>query len=297
MSNKRVQTKVSQTASYTCFCRACAGVERDERFRGPDDIAGKLVPFLPKLLFLKCSPLRKLLIRRIMPRGIYEYVLARTKLIDRVFRDAVLEGFPQIVILGAGFDTRAVRFHDDNKGTLIFELDAPITQEMKIKQFEKKGIEIPEEVTFIPIDFDVENMSEKLYGAGYRNDCRTLFVMEGVTMYLSEDGLTATLKSICDNSVTGSMIVFDYIKASVIRRENTLYGEKDIYCVTRNSDEGWTFGIEEGEIETFLSERGFRLEEHYTPAELQRIFLTAEDDDVYGKINGTHSIVLAATVA
>jgi methyltransferase (TIGR00027 family) len=272
-------------------------VERDERFRGPDDIAGKLVPFLPKLLFLKCAPLRKLLIRRIMPRGIYEYVLARTELFDRAFRDAVLGGFSQIVILGAGFDTRAVRFHDGNRDTAIFELDAPITQQAKIEQFEKKGVEIPEEVTFVPIDFDKEDMAEKLYGAGYRNDCRTLFMMEGVTMYLSENGVTATLESIRDNSATGSMIVFDYIEASVLRREDTLYGEKDIYRITRDNDEGWTFGIEEGEIETFLSERGFRLAEHYTPAELQRIFLTAEDGTVYGKINGTHSIALAATTA
>jgi hypothetical protein len=64
-----VESKISKTASYVCFCRACAGVEKDQRFRGPDDVSGKLVPLLPKLIFMKCPSMRKILIKKIMPPG------------------------------------------------------------------------------------------------------------------------------------------------------------------------------------------------------------------------------------
>lgn len=291
---RRVKSKVSQTASFTCFCRACASVERDARFRGPDSVAGTLVPFIAKTLFIKCRPLRKLVIRRIAPQGIYEYVSARTRLLDDVFSDAIKANFRQIVILGAGFDTRALRFHEMNRFTRIFELDAPVTQQAKIQLFRQKGITVPGEVTFVPIDFDEENIAEALSRAGYRTELKSLFLMEGVTMYLSAEAVSGTLEFINNNAAAGSMVAFDYIYASVLRKENTLYGEKSIYRRTLKSGEGWTFGIEEGEITHFLSEHGFNLIAHYTPGELQNKFLTADDGRVYGRINETHCIAIAA---
>ncbi len=295
--NKRVKSKVSQTASYTCFCRACADAERDKRFKGPDSVSKVFIPFLPRMLFLKCSPLRTLVMKRIAPRGIYEYVAARTRLFDEVFGSAIDEAFPQIVILGAGFDTRAWRFERRNRGSRIFEMDAPVTQRMKKKLLNKKGIPFPGEVTFVPIDFEEEDITGVLGKAGYRTGVKSLFLWEGVTMYLSEEAVGDTLDIIRKNAAPGSRVIFDYVLASVLRRENRLYGEAAIRKTVFKSGEKWIFGIEEGAIEPFLDKNGFRLVAHFTPGELQKKYLTADDGTVRGRINETHCIALAAVAA
>lgn len=294
MSNQRVKTRVSQTASYTCFCRACAYAERDERFRGPDSIAIKFIPFLPKTLFVKNRLVRSLVLKKIMPRGIYEYVSARTMLFDEVFGSAIDKAFPQIVILGAGFDTRAWRFARHNNGTRIFELDAPVTQEMKKKILVKKGVAFPEDITFVPINFEEEDIAEVLGRAGYRADLTTLFLCEGVMMYLTRDAIADTLGFIRQNTAAGSCLLFDYVLNSVIRRENKLYGEAAIHNTVFKTGEEWVYGIEEGAIEPFLKQHGFSLTEHYSPVELQKRYLTADDGTMYGRINETHSVALAA---
>lgn len=71
--------------------------------------------------------------RILAPAGIYEYVIARTKYIDAVFKRALSEQFDQILLFGAGFDTRALRFQAAAQHTRIFELDASPTQQAKIQ--------------------------------------------------------------------------------------------------------------------------------------------------------------------
>jgi methyltransferase (TIGR00027 family) len=294
MSNNVLKNKVSQMASYTCFFRACADVEKNECCRGPDSMAKVFIPLLPKVLFLKCSPLRNLAVKKIAPRGVYEYVSARTRLFDEVFGKAIDEVFPQIVILGAGFDTRAWRFTQRNRGTRVFELDSPVTQEMKRKLLAQKGVTCPEEITFVPIDFEEQDIAEVLDKAGYRTDLKTLFLLEGVVMYLTAEAVDTTLGFIRENDGAGSLLIFDYIIASVLRRESNLYGEDSIHKTVFKTGEDWHFGIDAGKIDAFLAEHGLKLVRHYYPGELQKEFLTDVEGKIYGRINETHCIALAA---
>ena len=101
MSKRRIETRSSQTADYTCFSRGCATRENDPLFRGPDYMAEVLFP--PKArLMLNITPLRKLTMRGMFPPGMHEYVIARTKIMDAAFVEALEGGFVQIVLLGAG---------------------------------------------------------------------------------------------------------------------------------------------------------------------------------------------------
>jgi methyltransferase (TIGR00027 family) len=231
---------------------------------------------------------------RVAPAGIYEYVMARTVVLDEAFVAALEDGFPQIVILGAGMDTRALRFADMNAATRVFELDLPRTQEPKRRILARKGIALPESLVMAPIDFNTESLPEVLDAAGYRADQRTLFLWEGVAMYLTSEAVDATLAFVCDASAAGSRICFDYVRGSVLRQEHRYYGEAEIYATVSRAGEGWTFGIEEGEIEAFLSERGFDLVSHLAPPDLQRRYLTADDGTLFGRVNGTHCIVVAS---
>lgn len=122
MAKRTIEHKASNTAGYTCFSRACASHEKDKRFRGSDNLAEIFLPLGARVI-LAAPFLRRLFMRNIAPPGIYEYVLARTKLLDEVFVDALKNRFTQIVLLGAGFDTRALRFKSRNVGSKIFELD------------------------------------------------------------------------------------------------------------------------------------------------------------------------------
>jgi methyltransferase (TIGR00027 family) len=295
MSKRRIETKSSRTAAYTCFSRGCATREEDPRFRGPDYLAETLFPPMASFM-LNIAPLRRLLMRRMFPPGIHEYVLARTKVMDSVFVEALDAHFPQIVLLGAGFDTRALRYADRNQGTNIFELDVPTTQQPKVDILRKKKIPLPPTLSFVPIDFNKEDILAVLSKAGYQAGQKTLFLWEGVTMYLSAQAVDNTLDFIHRSAAPGSRVAFDYIYASVLRRENRYYGEQGGYDMVSKAGEGWTFGLEEGEIGPFLAKRGFDLAAHYTPLELEKLYLTKEDGTLYRHINGTHCIVIALVI-
>jgi methyltransferase (TIGR00027 family) len=293
MAKRRIETKASRTAADTCFARGCATREKDPRFRGPDTLAETLFPPLARFV-LNFPPLRKLLMRRMFPPGIYEYVLARTKVMDSAFLDALETGFKQIVLLGAGFDTRALRFANCNRGTKVIELDVAVTQQPKIEILRRKNIRLPQELVFASIDFDKEDMFYVLANAGYQPGEKSLFLWEGVTMYLSAQAVDDTLSVIHNYAAPGSRVAFDYIYASVLRQENRYYGEQGIFETISKTGEGWTFGLEDGVIGSFLAERGFEIVAHYTPPELEKLYLTAEDGTLRGRVNGTHCIVVAA---
>jgi methyltransferase (TIGR00027 family) len=294
MTERKIERDGSITAGYTCFSRACAAREQDERLRGSDYLAEVFMPPIPNIL-LNVSFLRKLCMRKLFPTGIHEYVLARTKLFDHTFVKALERGFSQIVLLGAGMDTRAFRFQEKNRGATIFDLDIHATQRYKRKVLARKKIVPPAELVFAPIDFNKQLLADVLAQAGYRTWQQTLFLWEGVTMYLEAESVDSTLAFIRSSAGEGSTIIFDYVRASVIRHENSLYGEKEIRGTVTRAEEGWIFGIKDGVIENFLSERGFEMLSHYTPSDLEAIYLTAKDGTKLGRINETHCIVIART--
>ena len=286
----RIATQSSRTAAFTCLSRAASYMDNRECYTGPDGIAYILVPTFFKLL-LKSRALFKLFSWRFFPHGIYEYVIARTKYFDEVFIEALENSFKQIVIFGAGFDSRALRFNELSKGTQIFELDAPITQQEKFKAYMLKRLVIPDNLVFVPIDFNKEILAEKIAQAGFIAGKKSLFILEGVTMYLSQNAVDSTFRFIADVSGRGSLIVFDYIHAGVLRRENKHYGEKDIYKTVAKVGEEWTFALENNEIEPFLSRYGFLQKDHSGTRELENRYFRNSKGLIVGKINGTHAMV------
>ena len=136
MQKKRIETATSKTAEWTCLPRAVSSFETNSCYRSDDFVAPLILPGFVRLLI--CIPLVRKFFPRVVPaKGMYEYVIVRTKYIDAVFRYALAQGFGQILILGAGFDTRALRFQHEAVKTRIFELDASIMQNAKIGQHER----------------------------------------------------------------------------------------------------------------------------------------------------------------
>jgi len=284
---RRIENKSSSTAGFNCMYRAASYLEKNKFYRSEDYIALRLLPgivhFLVKYRIVNFQ-------WSFFPKGIYEYVIARTKYIDEQFKELMKNGIEQIVILGAGFDTRGIRFSKINSKTRIFELDSFHTQKAKICQFKKRGILSPVNTIYVPIDFSVDSMSEKLVQKEFDSKKRTFFLMEGLVMYLDKKAVNNLFRLVYKLASPGSRVIFDYIYASVLRRENIYYGEENIYKKVNSVQESWLFGIEKGEIKEFLQKYNFKLIQNLTSEGLEKMFFKDNLGNITGKVNGTHCI-------
>jgi methyltransferase (TIGR00027 family) len=148
--------------------------------------------------------------------GVCGAVLMRSDFIDRCLQAAIEAGIEQLVILGAGFDTRALRLKALGNLGRIFEIDHPATQSVKIDKLRRLSTGIPSHVTYIGIDFETEHLSEKLLKNGYTPKTRSFFIWEGVTYYIPAAAVEATLAFIVNQSAAGSGLVFDYFSPEVV---------------------------------------------------------------------------------
>lgn len=208
------------------------------------------------------------------------YIVARARYIDDYLTRCINDGgIDQLVILGAGYDTRAYRFEELKDGCKVFEVDHPATQMRKKKKIEKIFGSLPDHVVYVSMDFKREELDEKLPEYGYDKKLQTLFIWEGVTYYLSEEDVNKTLSFIASNSGIGSCVVFDYLLASVI--DGTFKTERAEKFKDRLAkiDEPVTFGIEEETIDTFLSSRGFSYVNNVGPEFLKEAYFKRENKD------------------
>ena len=294
MSARQIEVATSRTAEWTCMCRAVSSLEKSGFYKSDDRIAVSLLPYFLMLL-IRIPFAGRLFVKTFAPGGIYEYVIARTKYIDAAFRQALSEQFSQILLFGAGFDTRALRFQQQARQTRIFELDAPATQKAKIRQYRKRHLSIPSNLVFIGIDFDRQSLADQLEMAGFRRDRQSFFILEGLLMYLDPESVHRTFQTIAHYAGADSRVVFDYLQASVLQPENTpAFGQSRLAQSVRKAGEQWRFGIEPADIEPFIGAYGFALRDHRCARELEEMYFQDVNGRRVGRINGTHCIVSAS---
>jgi methyltransferase (TIGR00027 family) len=287
----------SETALFAALRRTIAHKEfADDKF-GADFLAEFFLPahFRFFLRFKRFRSNTKERLNVFLP-GLTEYVIARTAHFDNLFVDALDREVPQIVLLGAGYDTRAYRFANRNRGTQIYELDMAPTQNRKKECLRKARIEVPREVKLVPIDFNTESLADVLAEAGYEPLRETLFVWEGVSYYLDAASVDKTLAFVSHSSPKDSRIAFDY--TILISEENVdqYYGAKEFAQTMKehHADEELMFSIGEGGIESFLEQRGLKLVDHLKNDEIERTYLVGDDGVLLGQITGHFCFVVAS---
>ena len=295
MKGRRIENMQSRTAEMTCGCRAVSWMEKRPAFKSGDWVAPLLLPRRIQVLF-KIPPARRLLARMMGPEGVYEWVIARTKIIDQVFERALSGKTAQVLMVGAGFDTRAIRFKTDNRNLKVFELDASATQKAKLGQYKARGIAVPRNVAFVPVNFEKEPISRKLLKKGFRKGAKTLVVAEGVFQYLKPEAAHALFATLRDLVGPGSLLVFDYAHASALRGEGKAYGEERMTREVKKVGESWQFGLDRRDVAPLLSKYSFRMIELHSPSALEKRYFRSKDGKVTARINGTQSIVLAEKV-
>jgi methyltransferase (TIGR00027 family) len=297
MSKKGVEKRHSETALFAALYRAVANKESKNERLGPDYLAEYFLPshfrFFIKFKKIRANVKKKG--KKLTP-GAYEYMLARTAFFDNVFIDALNKNIPQIVLLGAGYDTRAYRFVKLNNTTKIIELDIATTQNRKTKCLKKAQIDFPKHVTLVPIDFNKESLKNVLEKSGYQNNEKSLFIWEGVSYYLEPDSVDATLEFVNNYSHNESVIAFDY--AISISEENidNYYGVKEFAQTWRKhrSNELFKFAIDEGKIESFFEQRGLKIINHLNNREIEKTFFLNKNRSLIGQITGSFRFAMAS---
>jgi methyltransferase (TIGR00027 family) len=262
-----VENQPSESALTVAFCRALAALEERAELRGPDYLA-ELFLTEDRRRPLRDRTSREWVIQKLVTPELYGYFRARTIYLDDIFEQALRENLPQIVFLGAGYDTRAYRFRELIQETRIFELDIQPTQQRKKELLQQANVRIPDQLTFVPTNFKTEPIEAGLLATGFDQQQRTLFIWEGVTYYLPLEVINDTLTAVKLNTPPGSILCFDYMTAPV---------------PSAYTAEPFQFWIAPDKIEGFLAERGYGLVDHLRPAEIEKKYLTLADGSVIGK--------------
>jgi methyltransferase (TIGR00027 family) len=291
---RSVDERPSESALTVAFCRALAYHETRAELRGPDSLAE---------IFLSEEgqrPLRDAAARAWLVEkfsGTYGYFFARTAYLDQVVQAALRQGVPQIVFLGAGYDTRAYRFADLIGTTRIFELDSAATQRRKRQMLQQAAVAVPAQVAYVSINFEKEKLAEVLDRAGFDKSQRTLFMWEGVTYYLTAQIVDDTLAFVRHHAAAGSTIAFDYqVQAPDMASRPGAQAVLDAWRQAYSS-EPVRFGIDEGTLAAFLSSRGYRLLEHLSAEELERRYLTLRDGTLGAKVVALFALAQAKVSA
>jgi methyltransferase (TIGR00027 family) len=207
-----------------------------------------------------------------MAPGAVSFVIGRERYIDDFLKASLEEGLDQVVILGAGFDTRAYRIAGIER-TRVFEIDQPATQQVKLERLRKVIDPLPSHVTFLPVDFNTQALGERLHSSGYHEQGKTLFIWQGVTYFLTAEGVDRTLAFIANHSGPGSAVIFDYFYNEILR-DTRRTDVKMMRRAARMTGEEYMFGIDQGQIEPFLTQRGFHDVRNVTIADLKPVYFT-----------------------
>jgi len=254
--------RFSRTALVMAFFRALESVRPEPARLFSDPFAARILPFPARAaVSLARAPSLNLVIAALVDRrwpGARTSAIARTRLIDDWITAAVEGGVRQVVILGAGFDSRAWRV-PALAGIRVFELDYPATSQEKHRRLTAAGFD-PSRIVQCAIDFDRETLAGVLAHHGFDRLVRTAVVWEGVTNYLTANAVDAVLLWV-GSLHPGSTLAFTYVHSRVLSNARTFEGSHRILAAVTNAGEAWTFGLDPAELRAHLQSRGLSLTE------------------------------------
>jgi len=222
--------------------------------------------FEPEIDPAKQEP--KELLRRLVNVHIAPSPLCRAAYTEQALKTAVLTGTKQYVMLGAGMDTFAFREKEFLSKYKVFEVDHPLTQKDKIERIAHAGWTIPDNLTFVPVDFTKNDAAECLIAGGFDPSVKTFFSWLGVTYYLSWEAIDTMLAALSELCADGSSLVFDYpdenfFTAPEKRVQNTI-------MMAKAGGEPMQSAFSYEELEKLLERHGFLIYELLMPNDIQK---------------------------
>jgi methyltransferase (TIGR00027 family) len=221
------------------------------------------------------------------------YMQVRTRVLDDIVR-AFINAHPngQLVLLGAGYDCRALRLRS-LAGVPVFEIDHPATQGRKQRVLAKIGAASP--AHYVTWDFETRPLSElgdAMVEAGFARDRPALTIWEGVTMYLTQAAIDASLRAIHGWSAPGSQLAMTYFERTRIESPSPMM--RLVRGAVRGIGEPFIWGWNRDEVPPYLAERGFAVQNNRSLDDAAHDFLPSR---VAALVQGRNSCYALAEVA
>jgi methyltransferase (TIGR00027 family) len=205
------------------------------------------------------------------------WMCVRSRLAEDVVERAAAAGIRQYAILGAGLDSFAYRRPDLLARLRVFEVDHPASQAWKRKRLAELGVRLPANLVFAPVDFETQTLRAGLLAAGFDFATAAVFSWIGVTMYLTQAAIEATLETVAA-CPPGSRIVLTYnLPLSALEGQGQAIGGS-MSRVVGEVGEPWISLFTPADAEALVHRCGFAEVEHFGPAEAVRTYFAGRPD-------------------
>ncbi len=185
--------------------------------------------------------------------------IARTRYIDTLVQRTIADGSNQLIILGAGFDTRAIRLNCLQQIPVI-EIDHPSTSAFKRQTLKARLKRLPPNSRYLQLDFNQQRLDSLLADQRIDSSLPTTFLWEGVTNYLTAEAIDQTFSFVQQFS-TNSQLIFTYVDRQVLTNPGSFVGTERLFDNLRRNGEEWTFGFTPAELPAYLKRFNLVLEE------------------------------------
>jgi methyltransferase (TIGR00027 family) len=196
----------------------------------------------------------------------YTNIILRTRYTEDLLREAAARGTRQYVILGAGFDSFALRRPRFAEHVVVFEIDRPPTQALKRQGIAEAGLSVPESLHLIAADLAKDDLAAVLARTPYRFDQPGFFAWLGVSMFLTRDTNLASLRAIAGCSAPGSELVFTYFDERIFYLQAEEF--RRMQDSVRSVGEPFLCGFDPNRLAEELRQVGFDLLEDLDEAQL-----------------------------
>jgi len=286
----------SNTAETQAALRAVGAAERDPVLRNPDWMAARLVTVQPRLTVLAKVPgVRRLLPRLTerLARGAYHYETVRVKHIDAVLEAELSKGIDQLVVLGAGYDSRPYRFAESLRNVRVFEVDLAPMSALKQRKMARLLSGPAGNVTYVDADLLDADLEGRLTTYGYDVDAPTLLILSGVTPFLDDSAVADVFAFVGRHSSPATSIVFDYVFREMVEGDDSGHGASQLRKRLDALGEPLRSGIPAGGAAPFLNCFGLKLVSDLQPEDLAQRYLRRADGTIAGRPYGFSALAHA----
>lgn len=192
-------------------------------------------------------------------------VIARTRWIDDRLVAALADGASQVVLLGAGFDSRAYRISGAEHAR-FFEVDHPNTSAIKRAYIRRLFGRLPEHISYVSVNFQQDSLRNSLERSGFDPQSSTIVIWEGVSNYLTEEAVRKTLTFVGGLGM-GTTLIFTYVDRQVLDTPTQFTGGSEVQRLIAKLEEPWTFGIRPTEAPDFFRQCGLYIDSDLSAVE------------------------------
>lgn len=221
-----------------------------------------------KILF---NLLTKKVLKKLLP--IQAQILIRASVCEQLLIEKIKNGIEQYVILGAGYDSFAIKYNSQFPNLKIFELDHPDTQRDKISKNIKNNLQTHSNTVYIPIDFNNQTIQEVLQNSSFDPNKPCFISWLGVTYYLNKDTIQHTLSTLYTIISKDSFVFVDYGLNDSELSPQTIIEYNELKKFVAKTGEPFLSSFTKNEFNEMVQDIHYIVENDLSPNEIKNRYL------------------------